>query len=42
MSFLFDLINDIAGYTQKYYEEHRDKMSHEELVVKYRKEQQRF
>jgi ribosomal protein S17E len=31
-----DLINDIAGYTEKYYEETLDKIDHEGLVKKYR------
>ena len=37
MNFLFDLINDIAGYTEKYYDETIDKIDHEGLVKKYRK-----
>ncbi len=38
LNFLFDLINHIAGYTEKYYDELKDKVSHEELVKKYREE----
>lgn len=38
MNFMFDLINHIAGYTSKYQEEHIDKVSHEQLVEKYRAE----
>lgn len=29
LNFFFDLINHISGYTQKYYDEHIDKMDHE-------------
>eukprot|EP00347_Sterkiella_histriomuscorum_P014896 403359104 len=36
MNFLFDLVNQIAGYSQKYYDEIQEKISHEELVQKYR------
>ena len=32
MNFLFDLINYIAGYTHKYYEEMLEQISHEELI----------
>jgi hypothetical protein len=32
MNFLMDLINHISGYTEKYYEEHIDKIDHEQLV----------
>jgi len=38
MNFLFDVINEISGYTEKYYDEMRDKIDHEGLVKKYRKE----
>jgi len=38
MNFFFDLINHIAGYTEKYYEELAEKVSHEDLVQKYRAE----
>lgn len=38
MNFLMDLINHIAGYTHKYYEELRDQIDHEGLVQKYRSE----
>ena len=42
MNFLFDLINDIAGYTDKYYEESADKITHDGLVNKYRQERKNF
>ena len=32
MNFFFDLINHISGYTEKYYDEHMDKMNHDQLV----------
>ena len=32
MQFLFDVINDLAGYTQKYYEETLEKIDHEGLI----------
>jgi hypothetical protein len=34
-----DLINQIAGYSEKYYRE--TLLSHEDLVIKYRKEKER-
>jgi hypothetical protein len=37
-AFFLDLINHIAGYTEKYYDEHVAKLSHEDLVQKYRAE----
>ena len=40
LNFLFDLVNHIGGYTEKYYMEHLEKMSHEQLVEKYRTESQ--
>jgi hypothetical protein len=42
MNFFFDLINEIAGYTEKYYEETRDVISHEGLIMKYRAEKAKF
>lgn len=36
------MINDIAGYTEKYYSEMMDQISHEELILKYRKEKVKF
>jgi len=42
MNFLFDLINDIAGYTHKYYEETRAKINHEGLIQKYRAEKRKY
>ena len=41
MNFLFDVINDIAGYTEKFYDEIQEKMSHDDLVQKYREERER-
>ena len=40
MNFLFDLVNDISGYTDKYYEE--TKMDHQGLVNKYRNEKRKY
>ncbi len=37
-----DLINHIAGYTNKYYDEIKEKVSHEELVYKYRAERDKY
>jgi len=42
MHFLFDLINHIAGYTHKYYEELADVISHDELALKYRAEKEKY
>lgn len=42
MNFFFDLINHISGYTEKYYDEMKDKISHDELVMKYRKEKEKY
>ena len=41
MNFLFDLINDIAGYTMKYYDETKEIIDHEGLIKKYRSEKER-
>ena len=39
MNYFFDLINDCAGYTNKYYDEiGAGKMSYDQMVTKYRKE----
>ena len=39
MNYLFDLINDCAGYTEKYYEEiGAGKLSYKQMIKKYRKE----
>ena len=39
MNYFFDLINDCAGYTEKYYEEiGAGKLSYKQMVKKYRKE----
>ena len=39
MNFIFDLINECAGYTGKYYEElGAGKLTFDEMVTKYRKE----
>lgn len=42
MNFLFDVINHISGYTEKYYEETAERMTHDDLVRKYRTERDRF
>jgi hypothetical protein len=39
---MFDLINHIAGYTHKYYEETIEKIDHDGLVAKYREENKKF
>ena len=39
MNYFFDLINDCAGYTSKYYDEiGAGKMSYNQMVIKYRKD----
>jgi len=39
MNFLFDLINECAGYTEKYYSEiGAGKLNYGQMVKKYRKE----
>jgi len=38
MNFFLDLINHAAGYTNKYYDEMRDRVTNEELIQKYRQE----
>jgi hypothetical protein len=42
MNYFFDVINEIAGYTEKYYDETRDQISHEGLIKKYRDEKVKF
>ena len=42
MNFLFDLVNDCAGYTKKYYEELPDQMDKEKLIEKYRAEKSKY
>jgi hypothetical protein len=42
MNFLFDLINHISGYTEKYFDEHFDLVTHEDLVQKYRAEKSKY
>jgi len=42
MNLLFDIINHISGYTDKYYNELEDKINHEQLVSKYRRERDLF
>jgi hypothetical protein len=37
-----DLINYIAGYLEKYYEETQDKYDHEALIQKYRAESKKY
>ena len=42
MNFFFDLINECAGYTEKYYEEMgAGKMTYKQMVSKYRPEKDR-
>ena len=38
MNYLFDLVNDVSGYTSKYYDE--TLLDHEELIKKYRAEKE--
>ena len=38
MNYLFDLINDVSGYTEKYYGE--TLLDHEQLIKKYRAEKE--
>lgn len=40
MNYLFDLINEISGYTDKYYSE--TKLDHEGLIKKYRAEKAKY
>ena len=42
MHFLFDLVNHVAGYTDKYYKEMRVHIDHEGLIQKYRKEKKKY
>lgn len=42
MNFFMDLINYIAGYHEKHMNEISDKMSHEDLVKKYRAEKNQY
>lgn len=42
MNYLFDVINEVAGYTQKYYDESTDIVDHEGLVKKYRAERLKY
>jgi len=42
LNFLMDLVNYIAGYSEKYYEELQDKYDHETLIQKYRAENQKY
>jgi len=42
MNFFFDFINHISGYSSKFYDEMADKMSHEDLVAKYRAERNKY
>lgn len=41
MNFFFDLINDVAGYTEKYYDEFKERQTIEQLIQKYRAEYKR-
>jgi hypothetical protein len=40
LNYFLDLINHCAGYTEKYYDEHHKRITHEQLVAKYRKERE--
>ncbi len=41
MNFFFDLINECAGYTSKYYDEiGAGKLSYDQMVKRYRKERE--
>jgi len=42
MNFLFDLVNHAAGYTEKYYDEQREKITEEGLIAKYRKDKKKY
>lgn len=42
MNYLFDLINEIAGYTEKYYDESLENIDHAGLVKKYRAERTKY
>jgi hypothetical protein len=42
MNYFFDLINEISGYTDKYYNETIDKIDHEGLIQKYRAEKIKY
>lgn len=42
MNFFFDLINDVAGYTHKYYHELTEHIDHEGLIKKYRAEKEKY
>ena len=42
MHFLFDLINHVAGYTDKYYKEMAHRINHEGLIEKYRNERKKY
>ena len=41
LNFFFDLINDCAGYTDKYYKETHDRITTEQLIQKYRREKEK-
>lgn len=42
MHFLFDLVNQVAGYADKYYREMKVHIDHEGLVQKYREEKKKY
>ena len=42
MNFFFDLVNDCAGYTKKYFNELPDQANTEELIAKYRAEKVKY
>ena len=42
MNFLFDLVNDCAGYTKKYYKELPSIVNEEQLIERYRTEKAKY
>lgn len=42
MNFLFDVVNEVAGYTEKYFEETKEIIDHEGLIQKYRTERGKY
>ena len=41
MNYLLDVVNEIAGYSEKHYEETMERINHEGLIHKYRSEKER-
>lgn len=42
MNFLFDVVNEVSGYTEKYYEETKEQIDHNGLIRKYRTERGKY